>query len=165
MGIQEITVEPGNPFIKSVDGVIYSIDGKKLILYPSGKEGTSYVVPSGVKEIGEEAFDRCIYLEEITLPEGLETLGERAFQVCASLTSITIPSGVTVLPRDLFRLCQALETITLPSSIVRIDSGAFFYCTGLQGIYFQGDETSWNNIKINSYENDVLDKVAIHFVA
>ena len=37
---------------------------------------------SGVREIGEGAFDKCVKLTEITLPSGIGRVGKNAFRGC-----------------------------------------------------------------------------------
>ena len=41
----EVVVGEGNTYFKTVDGVLYSADGKKLILYPGGKQGETFTSP------------------------------------------------------------------------------------------------------------------------
>ena len=55
--LENINVSPDNPVYKSIDGVLFSKDGKKLIWYPPTKnEGKSYTVPNSVKTIASRAF-------------------------------------------------------------------------------------------------------------
>ena len=53
--LSELSVAPGNKAFKTVDGVLFTANGKRLIFYPSTKAG-DYVVPAGVKHIEDEAF-------------------------------------------------------------------------------------------------------------
>ena len=56
--LDKVTVAEDNPKYKSIDGVVYSKDGKQLLLYPAAKneEGT-FEVPKEVTEIGKYAFN------------------------------------------------------------------------------------------------------------
>ena len=99
-GMTQITVNEGNPGYKSVDGVLYSKDGKELIQYPNGKsgpckveEGTEVIrygacaradipqvtFPESLRRIDNEAFYECRTLEELQLPDSLEHIGNLAF--------------------------------------------------------------------------------------
>ena len=49
-GLTQIAVSDGNPGYKSVEGVLYSKDGKELIQYPNGKSGP-YKVEEGTEVI------------------------------------------------------------------------------------------------------------------
>lgn len=77
-----IKVQDKNRSFKSVEGVLYSYDLKRLICYPCEKSEWSFVVPSGVTTIGNSAFEDCTNLQIITLPESVTKIGERAFLYC-----------------------------------------------------------------------------------
>ena len=53
--LKKITVDPENPYLKDVDGVLYTKDDKRLIKIPCQKTGT-YTVSDGVEEIEVTAF-------------------------------------------------------------------------------------------------------------
>ena len=99
-GLTQIAVSDGNPGYKSVEGVLYSKDGKELIQYPNGKsgpykveEGTEVIrygacaragipqvtFPESLRRIDNEAFYECRMLEELQLPDSLEYIGNLAF--------------------------------------------------------------------------------------
>ena len=110
-GIESIEVHENNQHFKSVDGNLYSKDGKKLIRYAVAKKESSFYVPDEVEEIGENAFKimpivemdwssfvvNISYLDalkSVRLPLGLKTIGKSAFGRCTSLESIEIPDSV-----------------------------------------------------------------------
>ncbi|MCL2081641.1 MAG: leucine-rich repeat protein [Oscillospiraceae bacterium] len=82
---------------------------------------------SGVKAIGDAAFEDCALLEGVTLPNGVTSIGKEAFSNCASLKSITIPGSVTSLGEGAFEGC-GLVSVTIPGSVVSIGDGAFADC-------------------------------------
>ncbi|MDL2241758.1 leucine-rich repeat protein [Bacteroidales bacterium OttesenSCG-928-L03] len=84
-------VEDSNPNYCSLDGVLFNKDQTALVLYPSGKKETDYIVPNGVTRIETGAFVNCTALTSITLPAGLTYIGQWAFSGCSALTSITLP--------------------------------------------------------------------------
>lgn len=86
-------VSGDNPSIKSIDGVIYSKDGKTLLRCPHGKAGV-FTVPKGVTAIGPGAFTYCRALEKIVIPGSVKTIGERAFGECTGLKALVIPASV-----------------------------------------------------------------------
>ena len=66
-----INVEKGNNYYTSVDGVLFSVDRKKLIYFPDGKNaGETYAIPVGTEEIGYSAFSEP-NLAGITFPDSL----------------------------------------------------------------------------------------------
>ena len=95
--LMNINVDPNNEYYKSIDGVLYSKDGKTLIQYPIGKEDTSFVIPSGVTNIDWNAFYNCLSLTSVEIPNGVTSIGYDAFGNCSNLTKIVIPNSVTYM--------------------------------------------------------------------
>lgn len=104
--LKNITVDPENPYLKDVDGVLYTKDGKTLIKAPCQKEG-KYIVPEGVEKIETGAFQNS-HLEEVILPKSLNEIGYSAFQY-SSLKKMTVPEGVTKIEDSVFCDCTQLE--------------------------------------------------------
>ena len=67
--LSEIEVDEQNKNYKSKDGVLYSKDMKKLLLYPFAKQDVSYSVPEGVDYI--QGIRDVQYLKNIVLPKSL----------------------------------------------------------------------------------------------
>ncbi len=85
--ITSIEVESDNAYFTSKDGILYSKDMKKLILVPSGKNVTSFVVPDGVTSI-DGAFAFCTSLKEITIPDSETYMNYFTFAECHELKDI-----------------------------------------------------------------------------
>ena len=102
-GIREFRVAKENPNYKSVDGVLFSKDGKTLISYPSNRSYAEYVIPSGVDTIGARAFSSTRNLKHVTIPEGVEKIEYWAFYGMRNYDGdITIPASVVQIDRDAF---------------------------------------------------------------
>ena len=86
--ISNITVSENNQTYKSIDGNLYTKDGKCLIKYAIGKTNTKFTIPNEVTSIGDEAFAYCANLVSVTIPESVEGIGGWAFYNCMSLKSI-----------------------------------------------------------------------------
>lgn len=65
----EFTVNEGSNHFKAVDGVLYSLDGTRLVGYPRGKADSEFTVPDGVTQIDELAFSRAAALHTLNLPD------------------------------------------------------------------------------------------------
>lgn len=85
--LKEIVVEEGNPYYKSIDGVLF-VDYTythedytepqrcyELIYYPGCKEDTRYRIPDGVRHIHSFAFSQTIYLEKLVIPDSVLNYG------------------------------------------------------------------------------------------
>lgn len=107
--LESIEVSPGNAFLTSADGVLFSGDMSVLIQYPTGRKG-DYTVPGSVKRIEQLAFSGCRELGEVFLPDGLEELGWEAFAY-SSLERITLPASVRFLDEYVFLSCPQLARI------------------------------------------------------
>ena len=94
-----------NTFVK------YTIVDKKKIAaqaYYKKSDLTEYIIPEGVKEIGEFSFARS-GLTSIQIPEGVSSIGYGAFYHCDSLSDITIPSSVTEIEPSAFAETKWME--------------------------------------------------------
>ena len=72
--IESITVSNNNRNYCSMNGVLYSKDKKKLLLYPPAKKDKEYVIPNGVETI-DYTFSNCKYLKTITIPSSVDDIG------------------------------------------------------------------------------------------
>lgn len=99
--LESIEVEPGNPLYTSVDGVLYSADGTKLIAYPSKKQGATFAIPDGVTEIGRGAFAVSPYSSS-ALPDESNML-----------QTISIPASVSVIEPEELTEIKTLKKIEL----------------------------------------------------
>ena len=52
--ITDILVAEGNEAFISIDGVLFTADGKELLLYPTGRMEETYIVPEGTERIDDE---------------------------------------------------------------------------------------------------------------
>ena len=133
-----IDVDSENPHYKSVDGNLYTKDGKTLIQYATGKRDRNFDVPEGVEEISPYAFYGAKHLHSVKLPSSVETIGTSAFYDCTSLANINLPEGVCKIDNYAFRNC-AFTDITIPSSVNTVCRGAFSNCKSLQKVIISDD--------------------------
>jgi len=110
----------------------FLIIGNVLIEYNGNPTG-DVVVPMGVKEIGEEAFNYYL-IKSIVLPDGLTTINRAAFQFCNNLTSISLPSTMTIIDDVAFYNCAALIEITLNEGLLYLGQSIFSYCHSLTSV-------------------------------
>lgn len=77
---------------------------------------------------GNNAFNQCGEMTEVTLPSTIETLGNNAFANCYSLKSIELPANVTVIPERCFSSCGSLENVIWNENLTAIGDNAFYGC-------------------------------------
>ena len=95
---EEISMGNENNRFDIEDGVLKKYHGNE----------SSVVIPEGVTEIGERAFEGCKALASVAIPEGVTEIGERAFEGCKALASVTIPASVTEIGQEAFSGCTSL---------------------------------------------------------
>ena len=129
----EVTDEDVANGIEDELGVVYSRDGKKLIICKN-KKIESVSIKIGTEIISDYAFEECISLKYITIPNTVLSLGKCSFLRCFSLQHVTIPDLVTVIDDGTFGNCISLHHILIPDSVTRIGEYAFGGCSSLQQI-------------------------------
>ncbi len=129
-----------NQHYSTQDGVLFDKQ-KTLVLYPKGKDVTTYEIPNDTKIIGDYAFYECTELTNITIPISVTAIGKCAFYGCAKLTSITISNPDTELGDSAFKDCKLLQELRIPVSANSVGSNAypaFEGCTNITKITFTG---------------------------
>ena len=127
--LTSIWVSKDNENYQSIDGNLYSKDGKTLIQYAIGKTATSFTVPDSVTTIGDYAFYDCSSLTSIEIPDSVTSIGDRAFYYCTSLTSVVIGNSVTSIGDAAFRKCSSLTSIEFTGTVAQwnaISKGSYW---------------------------------------
>ena len=142
-GIETLTVAAGNPYVKTVDNVLYDKTGELLIAYPVASASKSFAVPEGVKYIHYYAFNDSDTLETVTLPESLISIYNAAFWNCTALKSITIPKNVILeSATSTFGDCTVLENLYID------EEHPYYY--DVDGIAFAQDD---KELVLEKYSN------------
>lgn len=116
------------------------------------------ILPEGLEEIGERAFDNNTFLE-IDIPASCTELGQMAFMSSRRLRSMRFGSGSSIreIPTGFAPSCDSLTTLVLPDGLVSIGERAFDSCNSLSEIDFPSTLTS---IGINAFfGNSIIDLV------
>ncbi len=121
--IREFSVDPGNPYYCSVNGVLFDKAATVLIAYPGGSSPRDYTVPPTVFSIAPSAFCRS-RLRSVRLPEGLVSIENYAFYDCGDLETVNLPETLTKVGEYAFSECHSLESISIPKSVSIIGRGA-----------------------------------------
>lgn len=109
-------------------------------------------ISSGVKSIGDYAFNRCRSLATVEFDEGVESIGDYAF-FYTPITEITLPSTVKTIGRYAFNSCGGLKTVNLNEGLQYIDSAAFGACSALNNINLPSTLTSVGTYVFNGAIN------------
>ncbi len=169
--LMSITVDENNMAYKSIDGNLYTKDGKTLIQYAVGKTEKSFNIPSSVTTIGWSAFYYCTSLTSVVIPDSVTTIGDLAFEGCSglkyneygnayylgnennpylwlikakdrSITSVNIHESTKFIYFDAFRYCTSLTSVVIPDSVTTIGDWAFEACSGLTSVVIPDSVTT-----------------------
>ena len=135
--LKRIIVAEGNPAYASKDGVLYSADFTKLILFPFASEIVEFVVPDSVKLLGGSAFCGSINLKKVVLSSSITNFAEtrNVFFGCPVLENVIIPDGIDGIGESMFSYSKALKTIYIGDDVASIHDDAFDNCEGLATVY------------------------------
>ena len=143
-------VDEQNENYCDIDGVLYTKDKSKLVIYPKAKKLTDqiYTVDPACKEIEGMAFGYAAGLKEIKLPDGLTTIGRYVFLCCEQLEKLQIPETVTTIEEQFLHGSNVKELI-IPASVKNMGKsktqynngadGALDYIENLRYLYLCGD--------------------------
>ena len=113
--VKTLTVSEGNTAFKAEDSVLYSIDGKTLVYYLSGKADKSFTVPDSVEKIDATISNR--YLNELTIGANVKEIAAGAFKSCNGLLTVTA-LGTTPATLGEQAIPTRVTTIYVPESAV-----------------------------------------------
>ena len=138
--LTKIDVNSSNANFSSSNGILFSKDKKKLLIYPAAKTGT-YTIPSTVTRVGIYAF-AFSQLNQITIPSNVTYIEQQVFINCDNLTEITIPNNITNIYYRTFGNCTNLKNVTIGSGVTNISYNVFQNCDNLEKVTFK-DTTTW----------------------
>ena len=85
--LQKIKVAKSNPYLESIDGILYDKQQKRLLLYPRGRISTTYRVPKETKSMSDSAFRLCDRLQTVIISDKkLKLHYKRLFEDCKHVT-------------------------------------------------------------------------------
>ncbi len=143
--LKEFVVDSDNPNYLSLNGVLFTKDGKSLLLYPYAKPEERYSTPETTTSIGEHAFGGS-HLKTIITNEGLKEIGTMAFNNLGSLEGISLPSTLETIGHRAFYGCNNLLDITCKA----------YYPPTLKYDSYSYYGQPYNNFSDKTYKNAVL---------
>lgn len=139
--LTEIKVDPENPYFSEKDGVVFSKDGTKLIVFPSGRSG-DYQIPDGTVSVGDYAFYYCVNVSSITVPGSVRSLGEGTFGNCSSLTKAVLNEGLEEIGEYAFQSSSGIRDIIIPASVKSVGKNGLRLSSGCR-IRVLSTDTVW----------------------
>ena len=158
--LKNISVDTNNYYYKTIDGNLYSKDGKTLIKYPFAKTQTSFCIPEGVINIKERAFYNCTYLTDIIIPYSVTNMGDEGFYGCSSLISVNYLGTIDGWAQISFNQISSANPLSYAKNLyinnelvteanittaTKINTFAFYNCESLISISIGNGVTSIGN--------------------
>lgn len=134
--LASITVEEGNAYYASYDGVLYKADFSELVKCPEAKSGT-LDLHDNVTKIGKDSLEDCSLITTLKVPAAFPDFSSAMFEELTGLTTIEIKGdsdiyqtyGGALFNKDLTTLYSVpvnrTEAFEIPSSVTTIATGAF----------------------------------------
>lgn len=127
--LTDIIIDPENPYLCFVDGVVFDKEMKTIEYYPAGKTDTVYTVPDGVEKIDYHAFYDNNYITEVNIPASVSWIASQS----------------KVWPVGLFFKCNRLKAINVD------DNNEIYFSE--DGVLFKND-----NIYL-SYDDGIVSTI------
>lgn len=142
--LKQIEIGDNNKNYKVIDGVLYSEDTTKIILYPVGKDSEEYIIPDTVQEIGYAAFHDADNITKVKIQSSVKLVDQRAFENCKNLQKVEIDSNS--IKTQAFYNCGKLKDVKIGNNVTEISHSIFGNCSSLMKITYDGKMEEWNNI-------------------
>lgn len=150
--IETFVVDIQNSNYVAKDGVIFTKDGKNLLLYPCGKKN-DYIVPEGTVKIEAFAFSDVQKLERIKIAKTVTTIGESAFKGAKVLKGIDFQetTNLEAIGGHAFQNTK-LEKVTIPASVKTLEGASFADIETLEEVHF-ADGCQLKELSGNLFQN------------
>ena len=121
-----------NNTYKSVDGVIFSKDGKELVRYPGGTINRTYTIPEGVETIKRGAFKNVYNTYTLIFPSTMKSLEVSALGDYTELKTLDIKNYNGELKNNVF-----MNNAYLKEFIVDSENTAY---SAIDGVLFNKEQ-------------------------
>lgn len=146
--LEEIIVDPENPYLCSVDGVLYNKEKTVLKAYPANKAEVNYQIPDTVTKLQALAFCFAQNLEVVDIPDSVTEIGTSCF-AHSSIKRIEFPKNLEIIESYMCYNCTNLTSVVADINGY-INLEAFMNCSNLTDVYLGDNCTS---IRGSAFEN------------
>ena len=120
--VEELSVSSGNKVYYSVDNYVLTKEGNTVIAGILSRN----TIPAVAEEIGQFAFARHDYVEEMIIPANIKRICSFAFSSCGNLGKVVFEGG-EIIERMSFGNCINLKSVLFSKNVKEVGQGAFNY--------------------------------------
>ncbi|MCH5142387.1 MAG: leucine-rich repeat domain-containing protein [Clostridiales bacterium] len=155
--LKTITVSADNPYFTVENNILYSKDGKSLILAAADNGLTELNVKEGVTEICDYAFSYHKTLKNVVIPGTVKKIGDYSFYECRAIESLRCSEALESIGAYAFafdskndknvdtrRNCNTLKTIIFYGNLKSIGNYAFNGHYGIENTFFKMTIAEYN---------------------
>ena len=129
--LEAFIVAEDNPYLCSIDGVLYNKDATTLMVYPFAKREYAFTIPNSVTTIDEYAFIAMKNLLSLTIPESVTNFGRIDEDGICRLMEVYNYSSLALTTED-FGIwspipVQIYTDPSTPSKLWQTEDGFVFY--------------------------------------
>ena len=111
-------------------------------LTTDAKEQPTIIIPEGITEIGNNAFEGAA-AKEVIVPSTVSTLEESSFANNTNIEVVRFLGGetnayadgeLTVFSKNAFSGCTSLKVVNIPNTVTTIEDSVFYNCSSLTSV-------------------------------
>lgn len=110
----------------------FEVSEDTLVRYTG--DASMITIPSGIKIIGESAFEGNETLKKVIISKGVECIDFNAFGGCTALLEVEISDSVNLIKSSAFAQCTKLTDVSVGKGLSELGSGVFAGCESLSDI-------------------------------
>ena len=158
----EIGAESNKEFYKVIDNVLYSADGKTLIIVPKGK--SIVTIADGTENLANNAFSRCYNIKNLDIPDSVKSIGNQCFGWDSQIKSYIIGENVKDVASGAFHMDSSslsevyIKSSTVAKNLTSQDSVGKLIKFGVKNIYIKSDITDIGSYVTSNYTETTTDK-------
>lgn len=119
-------VDSSNPYMTTVDGVLYSKDMKRLICYPSHKTGSEFQIPISVISIDDYSFGANYYIRKLSFNDNIVDLPENFLygnrnSESGGVTYLKLSNKIKVIHGRCLYDLSSIKEIILPKDLEEVE--------------------------------------------
>ena len=139
--LERIDVPNDNPSFRSIDGALYSKDGKTLLTYPKNRKELR--LGRGVANLNHIALAHS-KLKNVIVPEGVVYSGAWEFEACDNLEAVEFPKSLVEMCDWTFKDCKSLKKVVFRGNAPNHGKGVFLNVPENVVVEVPRNSTGWN---------------------